>query len=718
MADPLETPLIGPPVRIDLFGGVSTRRGDTELDLGGAKARAALAVLALNSPRAVDTGTLADALWGDRLPADPRRDLRTIMSRLRSVLGPGSVVAVRGAGYRLTIPRDALDVVTLERAAARARQAQPAAAASSADALVEELQRVLATTAGEPLGAIASTAYLQAVARSLTELRCGVEDRLAELLVDRADGSGAIGLLEELVARTPLHEDRWALLMSALARAGRTGEALRCYQRAREQLVSNLGVEPGARLRSLEAAVLNGDLTRDRDAAPSTPPAALAPSTPDTRYVEVDGLSVAYQVWGSGPMDVVLVPQLVSHLEVMVEIAAYRSWIESLADFCRLIVFDKRGNGMSDRLSGPILLEHRTADIGAVLDDVGVDRAALLGVSEGGSIALLFAALHPDRVSCVATAGSIAAGRLAAGIWTEAQHDAIVERIRTTWGTGNDFWIYELAAPSLRDAPLPLRRAYERLNRVSCTPAVAAYLWDLYGRIDIRSVLGMVRCPVLVHHRQGEPLADFAPAQLLGGLRHAECSTVPGCDHAAWVADIPVYLAPIRDFLERHCSSHPVPPSRALATIVVAELGTAVAAGDLPSPVDVPVPASIRRLHAQATRFGGRIIEGNRDSLVASFTLPSEALDCAVAIRDLADALDLDASCAVHTGEIEVLAGGALGGSTLDLTVGLCRTACAGEVLVSDVVRQLGLGSHHRFEPIGERRLGRRSLSVARLDRW
>ena len=138
----------------------------------------------------------------------------------------------------------------------------------------------------------------------------------------------------------------------------------------------------------------------------------------------------------------------------MLDAPGYRDWIESIAAFSRLVVFDKRGNGMSDRMVGPLPLEKRIADIGAVMDATGLRRAALLGASEGAAMSLLFAALHPERVTCVVTAGGMAAGRLAAGWLTEAEHDEVLERIRTTWGTGNDWWIYELVA-RFRDAGLP-----------------------------------------------------------------------------------------------------------------------------------------------------------------------------------------------------------------------------------------------------------------------
>jgi pimeloyl-ACP methyl ester carboxylesterase len=322
-------------------------------------------------------------------------------------------------------------------------------------------------------------------------------------------------------------------------------------------LVSTVGVEPGTRLRAVELAVLNDDFAviASRSTARASDRSDVT-DLPVTRYVDVGGSAVAYQVWGTGPLDIVLVPQLVCHLEAMLDLPGYRAWIEGLASIGTLLVFDKRGNGLSDRLVCALTIDERIADIAAVMDAAGMPRAALVGTSEGGTLALRFAAAHPDRVTCVVAAGATAAGRYATGRISEDAHKDMVRRIRETWGTGQDWWMYELAAPSLRHAPLAVRRHYEQMNRMSSSPTTAAFLWDLYGRMDIRPLLSDVRCPVLVQHRVAESLA-WASADLLEGLPHAEQALVPGSDHPVWVGDVDAYLAPIRTFLANHA-----PPAR------------------------------------------------------------------------------------------------------------------------------------------------------------
>ncbi len=528
-------------IEVSLFGGVRACRNGREVDLGGPRPRAVLAVLVLAAPAPVGIDALVDAVWGEELPADPRRDLRTIVSRLRAALGASAIVTERPASYRLALERDALDIGLLDQALATLHRQGDAAFVGAA-------QRALQTTSGDPLGRVVPTPALDAAARSLETLRSAVEDRLAALLVDGGRAVEAVQLLERLVARTPLHEQRWALLVRALAAAGRRGDALRAFQRARQVLVETLGIEPGAALRAVETEVLV-------EPAGTGSPARRAVSSPPTHFVDVDGASVAYQVWGDGPIDLVLVPNLVSHVEAMPELPGYREWLDRLSAFSRLVVFDKRGNGASDPMPAPLSIGERIADIGAVMDAVGIERAALLGCSEGGALSLLFAACHPERVRCVVAGGSLAAGRLAAGKVSETEHAAMIARVRETWGTPRDWWIYDLACPSLGGASTEVRASYERFSRMSSTPSAAARLWDLYGRMDVRGALGSVCCPVLVQYR-AEESTRWGEADLLAAVPHAELSIVAGRDHAQWTGDIAGYVAPIESFVCRHA-----PPS-------------------------------------------------------------------------------------------------------------------------------------------------------------
>lgn len=651
----------GSGVELSLYGGLCVRCDGCELDVGGPQPRSVLAVLALAAPNPVDVGALADAVWGDDLPTDPRRDLHTMLSRLRSVLGPATIRTERPASYRLAIGRDAIDAGRLERALEDTRRATDAAA-------LDRLQQAVAATSGVPLGRVVRTPAIDAASRSLERLREAAEDRLAVLLLDDGRAGDAVALLERLVARAPLHEGRWALLVRALAAAGRRGDALRCYQRAREVLVDTLGIEPGPGLRAAEAEVL----AADRAALP------VGGSRPETRFVDVGGASVAYQVWGDGPIDLVLVPNLVSHLEAMHDLPGYREWLEGLAAFSRLVVFDKLGNGASDRLLRSMSLAERIVDIGAVMDAVGVDRAVLVGCSEGGALSLLFAACHPGRVACVVTGGSIPAGRVAAGVATEAEHGAMLARLRETWGTERDWWIYDLACPSMRDAPAWVRASYERFSRMSSTPASAALLWDLYGHMDVRPVLGSVQCPVLVQYRAGES-TRWGEADLVGGLPHAELSIVPGDDHAQWCGDLASYVAPIRSFVQRHAVTAPSHPCQRLATVVVADTAADVAHVDT---------AYVERM------TGVRVVRRER-LLLATFATPMDGLDAAVALARYLPG----AGIAVDTGDLAI-DDGPPRGPVVDVAVeAAVRTTAA--VVVGEATRLLTLGGPHRFEPVG-----------------
>jgi len=424
---------------------------------------------------------------------------------------------------------------------------------------------------------------------------------------------------------------------------------------------------------------------------------------PETRYAEVDGLAVAYQVWGDGPVDVVLVPQLVSHLEGMLDVPGYSEWIESLAGFSRLVVFDKRGNGMSDRIPGAPSLEERVRDISAVMDAVGFEQAALLGVSEGAAMSLLFAALHPERVTRVATAGGAAAGPVAAGRVTEERHQRDLQRLRAGWGQGDDWWLYRLAAPSLVEAPAEVRRLYERLSRMSSTPRGAVALWEMYNRIDIRAVLGLVECPVLVQHRADEHLI-WAADELLARLRDAEQAIVAGRDHPPWVGNTAEYVAPIRQFLlgDSDQPAHPV-STRTLATVLFTDL---VASTELEVRLgDDAFRRLLNRLNMSAqrhiTRFCGRLVKSTGDGLLAIFDAPTPAVRCALAMRDAAAASDLGLRCGIHTGEIEHLDDGDISGINVNIAARICSQAGTGQILLSDLTRQLTFGSGYTYLDTG-----------------
>lgn len=684
----------GSGLRITLFGGVSAWRGTAELHLGGLKPRSVLAFLALAAPGHVDLARLVDNVWGNEPPVDPIRDLRTYVSRLRSALGFTAIVTERRGGYRLALPRSVHDAGRLEAALAEARTIDPALDDERIAGLIASLQAVVADTDGTPLSGLGATPAIIGLGRALEELRLSAEDRLVELLRAAGRREDATRLLEHLVSRTPLQEERWLALVTILAELGRRGEALRCYQRARRELIK-VGVAPGTRLQAIEAEVLAADQRRPPSvSADDSPRHNLAPgrsALPPTRFVEVGGASVAYQIWGDGPIDVVLAPNLVSHLEAMADLPGYREWIERLAAFSRLVVFDKRGNGMSDRLSGPLALDERIRDIGAVMDAAGLQRAALIGVSEGAAMSLLFAARNPQRVACVVAAGGTAAGRLAAGVVTEEQHAEMIRRLRESWGTNRDWWIYELAAPSLGDAPPSVKQLYERFSRMSSTPTSAALLWDLYGRMDIRDALPAVQCPVLVHYRDEES-TRWAESMFMNGLRHASLSLAPGCDHAQWVGDIAAYVDPIEKFLVQHADTEVPKPRGRLASALAARS----------SHDGLRLDQVIRSRTAAATERDGYVL--------AAFDLPADAADCAAALLHR----DPTVTVVIHTGEIRET-DGRVGGPAIDLALQTCR-AVQSKVLICEMTIQLGIGSEHRVGPrtlVDATKLRARSLQPA-----
>src|SRR6185312_14337987 len=289
-----------------------------------------------------------------------------------------------------------------------------------------------------------------------------------------------------------------------------------------------------------------------------------------TRYANSDGVSIAYQVHGEGPLDLVFVPGFVSHVELYWEEPSVARFFRRLASFSRLVLFDKRGQGLSDRPGRPPTLEESMDDLGAVMDAAGCERPAIFGISEGGPMSALFAASHPERVSSMVLYGTfpriVKAPDFAQGVRGAALDD-LYESLKREWGgpVAIDLW-----APSVTDDP-EFRRWWSRLLRQGTSPAGAIALIELYREIDVREVLSAVDVPALVLHRrddrvvpvrQGEYLAEKIP-----GARYVE---LRGADHLAMIGDQDELLDEVEEFLLGSRRAHE--PERALATVLFTDI--------------------------------------------------------------------------------------------------------------------------------------------------
>jgi pimeloyl-ACP methyl ester carboxylesterase len=425
---------------------------------------------------------------------------------------------------------------------------------------------------------------------------------------------------------------------------------------------------------------------------------------PETRYARSDDLNIAYQVVGDGPFDLVLVSGFVSHLDMDWDDPHSAHFLTRLASFSRLIRFDKRGTGLSDRVPVSELptLEERMDDVRAVLDAVGSERAALLGYSEGGPLCLLFAATYPDRTSALALYATYATRSDPDDDYpwapTAEERQAYGEQIEREWAWEADM---RRMCPSADDA---MARWWAARARASASPGAARALIAMNSEIDVRAVLPTIRVPTLVLHRRGD--LDSRPeegrylAERIPGARFVELA---GDDHVPWI-DADQIVDEVEEFLT---GVRPVAePNRLLATVLFVDVvGSTERAAELGDRGWRELLASFydavrRELHS----CRGREIDTAGDGFFASFDGPGRAIRCALAIREAVRPLGLELRTGVHTGECEVI-GDKLGGIAVHIGARIAGEAEPGEVVVSSTVKDLVAGSGIEFEDRGIRRL-------------
>jgi class 3 adenylate cyclase len=424
---------------------------------------------------------------------------------------------------------------------------------------------------------------------------------------------------------------------------------------------------------------------------------------PRIRYAKAGEASVAYQVVGDGPQDLVVIPGFVSHLEVAWEHPPYERFMERLSRFARVIVFDKRGTGLSDPLIGSPSLEQRIDDIGAVMDAAGSGRAAVFGISEGAAMALLFAALHPERTETVVAYGAFARGSPAEGYpwgYELETWDPFFESLDEVWGEGLS--LLNLAPGRFEDEPF--KRWFGRFERMSASPHVVGQALQLDFGIDIRDVLPAVRVPSLIMHRTG----DFWPVEgarwITEQIPDARLAELPGEDHWPWIGDSDAIVDEIEEFLTGRRSAPE--PDRVLATVlftdIVASTERAAALGDRAwREVLRNHEAIVRR---DLERFRGREIKSTGDGILATFDGPARGVRCARSLTEQVRPLGIELRAGLHAGECELL-GDDVGGIAVHTGARVSSLAEPGEVLVSSTVKDLVAGSGIEFEDRGEHEL-------------
>jgi pimeloyl-ACP methyl ester carboxylesterase len=422
---------------------------------------------------------------------------------------------------------------------------------------------------------------------------------------------------------------------------------------------------------------------------------------PETCYTKSGEVNIAYQVTGDGPFDLVHIPPFTSHVELAWTVPSMVALNERLASFCRVIRFDKRGTGMSDQVAGAPTLEERMDDVRAVMDAVGSERAAILGVSEGGPMSLLFAASYPERVWALVLCGTYARVRWAPDYtWGYREEDESPEP--------DPPWAIATRRMARGIAPTASESEQEALAnyiRLSSSPGAAEALSRMNLEIDVRHVLPSIRVPTLILNRTGERPSYVHGARYLAehipGARHVE---LPGVDHAIMAGDRDAVLNEIEQFLTQEWASGvgSAEPDRVLATILFTDLvGSTARAAELGDRAWLELLEEHHsRVRRQLVRHRGVELDTAGDGFFARFDGPARAIRCARAITDAVADLGLEVRAGLHSGECELL-DGKVAGIAVAIGARVAAQARSGEILVSQTVKDLVAGSGIAFEDRG-----------------
>jgi class 3 adenylate cyclase/pimeloyl-ACP methyl ester carboxylesterase len=413
---------------------------------------------------------------------------------------------------------------------------------------------------------------------------------------------------------------------------------------------------------------------------------------PATRYALSGDVSIAYQVMGEAPIDLVMVPGVASHVEFFHETPGYTAFLRRLSSFARVITFDKRGQGLSDRVSAPSL-EDRMDDVRAVMDAVGSQRAAVMGFSEGCAMSALFAATYPERTEKLLLFGGFALSTMANDFETKA-----AERLKN-WGTGE---ILKQAWPSLIARPQGID-VMAKIERLTASPGAIKALTLLNAQIDVRPILPTIRIPTLVMHRTGDLQVPIAAGRALARqIPDAKFIEYPGEDHVFWSGDVEAFLGDIEEFVTGSRDRSSVEVERILATVLFTDIvdstRSAAAMGDHAWRRLLDNHDAIARQTVE--KFRGHLIKTTGDGILATFDGPGRAVRCALAFSTAAGQIGLPLRAGLHTGEIE-LRDRDVGGIAIHAAARVMAQAKASEVLVSRVVTDLVAGAGPKFAERG-----------------
>jgi len=417
---------------------------------------------------------------------------------------------------------------------------------------------------------------------------------------------------------------------------------------------------------------------------------------PETRYALSGDVNLAYQVMGDGPVDIILVPGFISHIEFRHELPGHTAFLRRLSSFARVVTFDKRGQGLSDRVSDAPSLEQRMDDVRAIMDAIGSQRATLFGHSEGCAMSVLFAATYPERVSRLILFGGYVTRR-------DVNIAEVVEQRMKFWGTGA---MLKRVAPSLAADPAAVAQ-FAKFERLSASPGAVKSFTMLNSQIDLSSILPAVRVPTLVLHNQGDVQVPVEHGRELAAcIPDAKMIEYPGVDHIFTTGDVEAVLGDIEEFVTGHRESSSSDFERVLATVLFTDIvdstRSAATMGDQAwrRMLDSHDQLAIQTVE----KHRGILVKSTGDGILATFDGPGRAVRCALAFGTASKQIGLPLRAGLHTGEIEIR-GRDIGGIAVHAAARVMAQSQPSEVLVSRVVTDLVAGAGLKFAERGSHEL-------------
>lgn len=417
---------------------------------------------------------------------------------------------------------------------------------------------------------------------------------------------------------------------------------------------------------------------------------------PETRYAQSGDVSIAYQVLGDGPIDLILVPGFFSHIEFAHELTGFTTFLRRLASFARVVTFDKRGQGLSDRMHGAPSLEVRMDDVRAIMDAIGSKRAALIGFSEGGCMSIIFAATYPERVSHLVLIGcfSRSADRL-----THEEWEARLQHIVNNWGAGE---LIKRVVPSEAGKPAAIAQ-FGKFERLASSPGAVRTILQLNRQIDVTAILPTLHVPTLVLHSKADLQVPVELGRkLASAIPDVKYIEYPTGDHGFWTGDPENKLGDIEEFITGHRDHGTAEFERVLATVLFTDIVESTrSAAELGDQRWHRLLDEHDHLAQQIIdKHRGHLVKSTGDGILATFDGPGRAVRCALAFGSAAKDIGLPLRAGLHTGEIEVR-GNDIGGIAVHAAARVMSHSGSDEVLVSRVVTDLVAGAGLKFAERG-----------------